>query len=425
MIEKLLENWLDNASERSYQAVFVQMLSAQGYKVVHSTRHTALEYGKDVLAIDPYGNGCAFQLKGNPGAKLGLAQFRDEVQPQLLQLVSQAVVFPGFPDGPHKSFLVTNGFFDEEVQRAVDDINRMPYLSKIALICRGDLLAWCKEYEYSLWPSELNDTRLLLELFLSDPKDSLPKDKLSILIAKILILENDNAQLRSEREFYRATTSAALLTGIAISYFAEAENHYAVVLAWTLLAVSIIAAGEKHGFELKDAALESLRLAEEAIMDQLSLLWQETQNNSNLIEGNPLTDSQVLGWRHTVLLGLLSCLALYDQNQACLSESSRTGLRDWLLRFKKKVHLWGEGAVASLVPWLVWLRKNDSTSRPDHEIAGLTEFVIVMNQHKGSSPLVNPYYAYEDIARRSLQLPSGPEGRSDRRRILLRRLLCC
>lgn len=53
MIEKLLENWLDSASERSYQAVFVQILSAQGYRVVHSTRHTALEYGKDVLAIDP------------------------------------------------------------------------------------------------------------------------------------------------------------------------------------------------------------------------------------------------------------------------------------------------------------------------------------------------------------------------------------
>ena len=62
MIEKLLENWLDSASERSYQAVFVQMLSAQGYRVVHSTRHTALEYGKDVLAIDQDGNGCAFQV---------------------------------------------------------------------------------------------------------------------------------------------------------------------------------------------------------------------------------------------------------------------------------------------------------------------------------------------------------------------------
>lgn len=61
MIEKLLENWLDSSTERSYQPVFVQMLTAKGYKVVHSTRHCALEFGKDILAIDLNGAGCAFR----------------------------------------------------------------------------------------------------------------------------------------------------------------------------------------------------------------------------------------------------------------------------------------------------------------------------------------------------------------------------
>lgn len=134
MIEKLLENWLDSASERSYQAVFVQMLSGLGYRVVHSTRHTVLEFGKDILALAPDGTGCAYQLKGNPGGKLGLSQFRSEIQGQLVQLMSQPVIYPGFPSGPHRAFLVSNGYFEEEVHRAVDDLNRGPYPSKVELI---------------------------------------------------------------------------------------------------------------------------------------------------------------------------------------------------------------------------------------------------------------------------------------------------
>lgn len=70
MIEKLLENWLDSASERSYQPVFVQMLVADGYRVLHSSRHCLLEYGKDILAIAPDGVGCAFQLKGDPKGRM-------------------------------------------------------------------------------------------------------------------------------------------------------------------------------------------------------------------------------------------------------------------------------------------------------------------------------------------------------------------
>lgn len=264
MIGKLLENWLDSASERSYQPVFVQMLSAQGYRVVHSTRHQALEFGKDVLAIAPDGRGCAYQLKGNPGGKLGLDQFRSEIQPQLVQLMSQAVIFPGFPSEPHRAYLVSNGYFEEEVHVAVQSLNQGPYPSKVSLISRGNLLDWCQKLGALLWPSELDDTRLLLDLYLSDPRNVLPAEKLARLIGKVLALEPLQATLTKQPEFQRAVTSAALLTGIATSSFAETQNHFAVVSAWTLLAVTVIAAGQKHGFNISGAALETLQLAEAA-----------------------------------------------------------------------------------------------------------------------------------------------------------------
>lgn len=400
MIEKLLENWLDSASERSYQAVFVQMLAAKGYRVVHSTRHTALEYGKDILAIDQFGKGCAYQLKGNPGGKLGLSQFREEIQPQLVQLMSQKIVFPGFPNEPYNLFLVSNGYFEEEVHRAIDDLNRMAcYHSKVSLISRGDLLTCCKEYGTLLWPSELKDSRTLLELYLSDKNDLIPEKKLSELITKILAIESIQSRFSSKAEYYRAITSAALLTGIATSGFAEAENHFAVISAWTLFTVSIIAAGKKHRFKLDGSALNTLKLAEISIIDALSQLWKEVNGRKHLVEGSAFSDSEVYKWRYTTMLGLLSCLAIWDEKNTCLTEDTRNNLRRWLAQQHKDIELWGEAAVASLVPWLIWLRKNDSTIQPDLEIAGLVKAVIKRKLNKKVLPLANPYYSYENIFR--------------------------
>ena len=410
MIEKLLENWLDSASERSYQPVFVQMLSAQGYRVVHSTRHQALEFGKDVLAIAPDGKGCAYQLKGNPGGKLGLNQFRNDIQPQLVQLMSQAVVFPGFPSEPHRAYLVSNGYFEEEVQIAVQSLNQMPYPSKVSLVSRGDLLGWCQELGASLWPSELDDTRLLLDLYLSDAKDVLPAGKLARLISKVLALGPLQPTLTGQPEFQRVVTSAALLTGIATSSFAEAQNHFAVVSAWTVFAVSVIAAGEKHGFNLTGAALETLQLAEAAAYDALVQLWNEVKERKHLVEGHALTDPEIYGWRCTILMGLLSCLALRDElgQDPLLNTDSRTALKQWLQQHTN-VQLWSEGAVASLVPWLVWMRKHDSTVRPDYEIAALAKAVISRNQPKSTSALPGPHYSFEDVTRFNMNLGKAGE----------------
>lgn len=404
MIEKLLENWLDSASERSYQAVFVQMLSGMGYRVVHSTRHTALEFGKDVLAIASDGIGCAYQLKGNPGGKLGLAQFRSEVQDQLIQLMSQPVVYPGFPTESHKAFLVSNGYFDEEVHRAVDDLNRGPYPSKVILISRGEMLDWCKSMGTLLWPSELSDVRLLLELVLSDSRGLLPTEKLAELLGKVLATDSTDERHVGRPEFHRMVTSAALLTGIATAHFAESKNHYAVAIAWTLLAVMIIAAAEKHGHPLAVPALETLGLAEATALDALAELWEEVSKLTQLVEGNLMTEPEVYGWRYGVLLGALSCLAIAHDNKPLLDEESATKLKAWLLKTHKGVDLWGEGAIVNLAPWLVYIRKHDPTSRPDLEIEAITKAVLAMNQCDSKSALASPYYEFEEVARTRMKL---------------------
>lgn len=398
MIEKLLEDWLDSASERSYQASFVQMLGGQGYRVLHSTRHCALEYGKDVIAIAPDNVPCAFQLKGNPGSRLGLREFRAEIQHQLVQLISQPIVFPGIPEGtPHRSFLVSNGYFEEEVLRAVDDLNHGQYLSKVELIGRGQLLDWAKQLGASLWPSEMTNFRELLEVFLHDGRDLLPLRRLASMLEEILALRMDDEPLNTAK-LQRASPSAALLTGIATHHFATAENHFAVANAWCLFAVSLISSCKRSGLKVSGTAKEGLALAEEAIKDSLVALWDEAQLRPHLVEGDALADTELYRWRYTLLCGLFSVLWFFP-GETDEDGERRTAISNWLRRRHEHFDLWGEGAIPCFLAFLFFLRQADATIKPDFELGSLLEIVVNANQMRGTHALPDPYYSFEDVGR--------------------------
>lgn len=402
MIEKLLENWLDSASERSYQAVFVQMLAAEGYTVLHSTRHCLLEFGKDVLAVAPDGVGCAFQLKGDPGGRMTISQFRSEVQGQLLQLTSQSPAYPGFPAGVHRAYLVSNGQFEEEVQTAVAQMNAASIPTKVELWSRGKLLDLCKKHGASLWPSELRENRALLELYLAPSRAQLQSDTLASVLESVLHLAEQDVPL-SRRELERAATSAAWLTGISTATLAESENFQAVAYAWAMCCAALIAAEERHaGTEVK-AVRATLAIAEGALLDTLAALWNEVKGRGNLVQGDALTDSVVHGWRVAILYGLLSSLAIANSSLPLLEQASGDALVAWLTSGKHRPDLWGEGAVANVVPWLVWLRRIDASMRPDCEIELLANAVVHLNQAKSQFALANPYYEFEEVARYRIQ----------------------
>lgn len=403
MIEKLLENWLDRASERSYQPVFVQMLAGDGYKILHSTRHCLLEFGKDVLAIAPDGVGCAFQLKGNPSGRLSVGEFRREIQPQLVQLMGQAPSYPGFPPGPHRSYLVSNGQFEEEVQAAVREMNFSPYPSKVELWGRGQLLSMCTRNADRLWPDEVEDTRVLLELYMLDPRGKPPVQLLDRMLASILKLEEGHESY-NRSELVRASTSAAWVTGIAMSSFAEARNHYSVAIAWTQCCVALLGAAVKHASGNLSIVQSSLKLAEAATLDALTALWQEVEGRKSLVEGDPLSDHDIVGWRITTLYGLLTPLAIANADQHLINAPSAEALHRWLMNAENRPSLWGEGAVAALVPWCVWLRKVVATTRPDEEIQALASAVIRANQPRSSSALPSPYYDGEAAMSMSMGL---------------------
>ena len=187
MNERLVENWLDSVNERTYQVPFCQLLCAKGHRILHSSRHSPIELGKDIISIAPDGVLCAYQLKGNPGTRLTLSQYR-EIEPQLLQLVNYSIPHPALPrTKKHRSYLVTNGFVEEETIHAINQMNegfiRDGFFNrKLEVIQRGDLLRDFYDMGLNLWPSDLAEINLLLELIVSDGRGLIEKEKLHTLL---------------------------------------------------------------------------------------------------------------------------------------------------------------------------------------------------------------------------------------------------
>src|SRR6056297_2969826 len=120
MLERIVENWLTNASERSFQLPFCYTLQNKNHRILHLTRHRPIEFGKDVITIDENHDYHAYQLKqGNITQRVFT-----ELLPQLNQLCYLNLAHPHIPkDAIYTPYLVTNGKIDEEVYRQLEDLN--------------------------------------------------------------------------------------------------------------------------------------------------------------------------------------------------------------------------------------------------------------------------------------------------------------
>ncbi len=425
MLERLLENWLDSASELSYQQVFVQMLSASGYTVLHSTRHCLLEFGKDVLAIAPDGVGCAFQLKGQPNKQMTVSEFRRDIQPQLVQLMSQPPAMPGFPPGIHRSYLVSNGSFSEEVQVAVSQMNTAPYPSKLELWSRGKLLDMALSASTKLWPSEIDDTRRLLDLYMADTSDQLPLGLLAGMLSSILLLDQRDSESAppSVLELSRVSSSAMWATSIALSPFVLSENHQAVAVGWTVCRAMLQATYEKNGGKWEVS--HHFELAERAILDALAALWVEVSRRDHLAMPPGLEDSVIYGWRIGVLRGLLSSLYLANESRPLLPPEDHTELGAWLMEERGAPDLWGEAAIACEFPPLLVLCKKGDDTRVADTLASFAATIIALNQADSRLALSSPYYdgTASFLAQMSLDVEESEketfEGSSYMARVLL------
>lgn len=297
MHERLVEGWLDSASERSYQAPFVQMLAAQGHRIIHSTRHSPIELGKDVVTVDKEGTPCGFQLKGNPGGRLTLNSFRD-IEPQIRELLNTPISLPGVPSKPHRSFLVTNGYVDEEATHAIEAMNAgyvrdgLPN-RQLHVLNRGDLLRMANDLGHSMWPTEVPQLHYLLQMLLESGAGAFPVDRFHTMLGEILGL-SDRKDWRAP-EVRRRVTSAALMTSISLMNFTSRNNHAAVISAWTQFCAGAIAVCDRYGVSFRNNAEVAVSIAIDGIRDALIDLAKEAIERDDFVEGDPwLTDPSIV-----------------------------------------------------------------------------------------------------------------------------------
>lgn len=407
MIERLLETWLNKANERSFQIPFCHSLAYEGYTVVHLTRHCAMEAGKDILAIAPDGVPCAYQLKGVDGGKLTLSMWREDLSKQLHPLVHRKIVHPSIPTHLfHRSYIVINGDFEEEVLRDIDDFNRASVDAgqperQVQTIVKGQLFKRFKDLQSDFWATNLTNLKTYLELLTEDGRGQLPKGKLCAVFESALPFKDEGGRTPSVAQCARAITGCAIICSSAISSFTNAKNHLAEFEAWTLFWANTLALAELRRLPLEKIAF-ALGIAQEAMYTSLGRLCDELMIRKHFVEGDVLFDWPVYRVRMTHLLGLMGLYGLWRAQRIKESLEEPDQDRDKFLRsFCKKygkssiIWLWGEYAVPQILTYMFYLRTVDATPASDFTVFGLIKGIVQKNRPGNDDALANPYYDAE------------------------------
>ena len=411
MLERVIENWLDKATERSFQQPFCYMLSAEGHTIIHLTRHDAMEMGKDIITIAPDGTPCAFQLKtGN----ISLSKWDKEVSSQTDALVTRHINHSSVVSSKyHRSYLVTNGNIGEKVSRAIHDRNQawaQQSLSDFHLqtIVRGELLQKAKKLGTDLWPTELKDIKTLLEMFLEGGRGVLPKEKLASLFESTFPLSPlNNHRKPPTSHITRVIASAALLCAVATSSFSNENNYAAEIEAWTMYIAYVLALAERwdiHAERYKD----SFDIAVDSIYNSLVNLSDEIRKRKHFLEPPALSDLYIYPVRLTWLLALMSIFALWRLSKELPKDEIDTFLQDFFETEFGQLELWGEAAIPQFLAVFWYWRKIDATRVPEDFLYCLISTICRQNGPNSDSSLASPYYEAEDVLPHILGVSEEP-----------------
>jgi len=402
MIERLIENWLTKSDERSYQIPFVHSLSQNGYKVLHSSRHCSLELGKDIIALDPKGRPCAYQLKALDGKKLSLKMFQD-LQQQLNSLINLAIAHPGISSQrQHRSFLVINDEIQEEAQIAINQynqgfINNGTPDKKLEIISKGDLINIFRKMGTEFWPDlDYTDVKTFLNIFLNDGKGTLPKNELSDLLRTSLPFSKTDGKNPTKNECLRKISGLILLNVLSINLFTKNANYAAEFEAWILYLSYILALAER--WSLGDKYFKSeYNLVLDLVYFSLEKLCLELKGREEYFEGDAMFDGPVYKVRMTYLIGLMSLLGLWRKYRGEQGKNIDDFIRSFITSNKKNLNLWGEYAMPQFLAYYWYWKTIDSTCEPDFMLLSLTKNIVNSNSHRKAGLLANPYYSPDDI----------------------------
>jgi hypothetical protein len=393
--EKLIEIWLDNAGERQYQFAFRNALLSAGYTIIHNTSHTALELGKDIIALAPGKRLMAYQLKGNPGGRrLTISQWQELIT-QINTLVYQPIAHPAVKAGtPHTPVLVTNGEIHEDVLAAIKGYNSglqrtRPQVKPLETIARGQLLQMILKSADTLWPVEVSIQKNMLNVFAAAGNDELPMDEYIEILNDIL--KGNYSEV--------AIPSVHLVTSVLASNWIKQRNHFELIKMHALVAVAAIC----YQARWKKQRSKDQRFIEEMIFDIRSHLRSFVEELAQSHNGRPLINDSVFAEfsyyhvRKKIVSGLLS-VALLDQDFK-LDGATHDCLWEFVCKTKHEQFLLWEGIIPYCLAEFWALSNIQGTVEPDRRLLTLLNDILNLNSTNDGehSQLPGPYYTLGDI----------------------------
>lgn len=409
MIERVLENWLTNASERSYQVPFCQALTGMGQKVIHSTRHCAMEMGKDIIAQDDDGYIHVYQLKSLKGRKLTQSEYRSDIAPQLNSLILGKPIHPSIPENSKVKFayIVMSGDINEEASREIDDLNRTleqsNILTRVKTITFGELISLFSKNLHKFGPREPIHSKLFLELFLSNGKDFLPKEKLFSLLEVGMACDVPPTKTQTNE----IISSAALICSLTASNYQMESNWFAEFECWGVYTICLMQFSQKWELSSKsiqtelDIALKSMYMSLEGLIDEC------LEREENITEGNALADSLLATYRRSHLLGLASLYLLWSETIGNIQQEKTLKIMSFIHSQIGKIAIWGESCVPFIFSYILYCRRSNEETSANKIIKELITTIIHRNSKGSNFPCPSPYYSATDCISLQFSLPDS------------------
>jgi hypothetical protein len=393
VLERIVENWLIKSGERGYQTAFAQLLASEGYRVLNGPVHHPFEHGKDIIAIDPEGRLCAFQLKG--GELIDLREF-ESIQGQLMALAATAISYPGLEAArrPERVALVCSGVLSPPALDRLDKLNsgnREFGAAPIACVQKDELVSRFITAHGRFLPTQPEDLNAFLHLALADGRGPFPRRELAAFLTGLL---QDLPDRGRNRAISRLVASAVLLTAYTTEGWSRSENHLGVAEGYLTTAMFALHLGAE--FDLpEDCWRESFELAFAEARARLRQLLFEAAALEDLVIPD-LVEGAVYGTRVVWVLGFLSALFLAEKAEGTETDLEEP-LRRLLLRELDFMRVPGEiaGPYVVIIATALWVLGQG------HEAAMVvtrySKELSIANQPTSQDAIPDPYHSFEEV----------------------------
>jgi hypothetical protein len=394
VFERLIENWLTNVNELGFQIPFCEMLLTRGYRVLHISRHSRGEHGKDVVARAADGRLWTFQMKGGD---ITFSQWRNELRGQAEDLVRLPVLLPGVDSNePHTPVLVTNGELRGD---AVDSVRQYADVweragsGRLEVWQGPQLLAMFVEAHGSFLPARLAEFRQFVELYVASGEDRLPRADFARFLERLVEPELTG---RKMTEIKRGIESMVLMGSYILEQYERVENHIAAAEGWTVIAATILHVAEREKLA-EERYSASLELARVGLERNLARLESEALSRTNFVQSAVvIVDPFIYGVRVGLVLGWLCGFALLRRRRGEHVDRWRD-LVSTVKREGPAMKLSGEVDWPAWVALALFLQREMGSNEPEAMLERWVRWLIRANRGEQSRGVPNPYWLHENV----------------------------